>query len=69
MKVKKCRYMEQARTWQEREVGCPLDHCQCGTHDVDTNDMDYVLLKKAGTEMNGKKWKTALDEWLKKVRD
>ena len=35
MTAKKCRYMEQARNWQEREVGCPLDHCQCGTHDVD----------------------------------
>jgi len=33
MKSQKCKYMKQATTWQEREVGCPLDHCQCGTHD------------------------------------
>ena len=27
--------MDGTITYQEREVGCPLDHCQCGTHDVD----------------------------------
>jgi len=32
MKAKKCDYMQRAMSWQEREVGCPLDHCCCGTH-------------------------------------
>ena len=22
------------KTFAESEVGCPLDHCECGTHDV-----------------------------------
>jgi hypothetical protein len=31
--VRKCNFMQQARGFQ-REVGCPLDHCSCGTHDT-----------------------------------
>lgn len=32
---KKCDYMKRAKSFAEREVGCPLDHCPCGTHNVD----------------------------------
>ena len=31
MGIKKCK-------WMEREVGCPLDHCACGTHDVNNKE-------------------------------
>lgn len=33
-KVPKCNYMQHANSLAEREVGCPLDHCACGTHDA-----------------------------------
>lgn len=29
----KCNFAERARMSAEREGGCPLDHCACGTHD------------------------------------
>ena len=31
----KYNYKQRARILAEREVGCPLTHCACGTHDVD----------------------------------
>jgi hypothetical protein len=34
-KQKKCNFNDRARSLAEREVGCPLDHCECGTHDAD----------------------------------
>lgn len=32
---KKCNFMSRARSFAALEVGCPLDHCACNTHDVD----------------------------------
>lgn len=29
----RCEYSRRARSFAAREVGCPLDHCSCGTHD------------------------------------
>jgi hypothetical protein len=34
-KATKCNFSNRARSFAEMEVGCPLDHCECGTHDVD----------------------------------
>lgn len=38
MKLSKCNYMNRAKIWQEREVGCPLDHCACGTHNIENKE-------------------------------
>lgn len=35
--LSKCRYNETATSFAAREVGCPLDHCMCGTHDSGEN--------------------------------
>ena len=42
MSVKKCNYQRLATTWQELEVGCPLDHCACGTHDAHNEEHECV---------------------------
>ena len=34
-KPKKCAASETAKTFAAREVGCQLEHCECGTHDVE----------------------------------
>jgi hypothetical protein len=34
----RCDYSRRARTPAAREVGCPLDHCSCGTHDAESRD-------------------------------
>jgi hypothetical protein len=64
LSMKKCNYMQTVKTWQEREVGCPLDHCLCGTHDVynvkhecveDMNDLDEdirTVERAAGWDSN-----------------
>lgn len=31
----KCNFSRRAKSLAEREVGCPLDHCMCGTHDAE----------------------------------
>lgn len=31
----KCTFMKNAMTLAAREAGCPLDHCECGTHDIE----------------------------------
>ena len=36
MSANKCSYKPQS--FAAREVGCPLDHCECGTHDVEQKD-------------------------------
>jgi hypothetical protein len=36
----RCNYQARVTTWQERDVGCPLDHCACGTHDVNNEHHD-----------------------------
>lgn len=33
----KCNYTKHNRSFAARELGCPLDHCMCGTHDVDNH--------------------------------
>ena len=33
MDARKCTF--RPKNWIEAEYGCPLDHCPCGTHDVD----------------------------------
>jgi hypothetical protein len=33
--ARKCTFTQITRSFAEREMGCPLDHCSCGTHDVD----------------------------------
>lgn len=30
-------------SWQQREVGCPLDHCVCGTHDVENKHHECMF--------------------------
>lgn len=35
MAAKKCDFMRRAKSQAEREAGCPLDHCECGTHNPD----------------------------------
>lgn len=35
MTPKKCNHSQRAESPFEIEVGCPLDHCLCGTHDAD----------------------------------
>ena len=41
--MNKCNYHRIAKSWQAREVGCPLDHCACGTHDVDEQEHKCVM--------------------------
>lgn len=36
--MKKCNYMNRVRSFAEREAGCPLDHCSCGTHDANNEE-------------------------------
>lgn len=31
----KCNFDDRAMSFAAREMGCPLDHCECGTHDAD----------------------------------
>lgn len=31
----KCTFNQRSMTFAAREAGCPLDHCECGTHDVE----------------------------------
>ena len=33
--MKKCNFGERPTTAYSLEFGCPLDHCACGTHDVE----------------------------------
>ena len=33
--MNRCTYERRAQSLAEREAGCPLDHCRCGTHDVE----------------------------------
>jgi len=33
----KCNYSKHNSSFAAREFGCPLDHCMCGTHDVDNH--------------------------------
>jgi hypothetical protein len=35
MSEKPCNFSNRPMSFAAREVGCPLDHCMCGTHDVD----------------------------------
>ena len=38
MAASKCNFMRRATSFAAREMGCPLDHCACGTHDVENAD-------------------------------
>jgi len=41
--TRKCNFMERAFTLAEREFGCPLDHCACGTHDVENKEHECEI--------------------------
>ena len=43
MLLAKCCFSLNAKTFAAREAGCPLDHCECGTHDAMN---DYHKCKK-----------------------
>ncbi len=40
---KKCNFNQRVRSFAEREAGCPLDHCECGTHDTANEQHECVI--------------------------